>query len=444
MFLALIQATPAATSNANFFSAAKVMIDALEGKILGAMATVLPLSSLMNLIFLIIGGIFLWHIGEAVLKAGMAGDGTEAFLLIKEVLRTKGMRLFVYCTLAISSLWLVNGALALEMSAVNKHGWLSVDTASGGTLQENAGQFMVDWLGSTAMKQVTVTNPDGSTSLKDVPVWDPPMITTMNTAITNADKAINAMDASMVFDSIDQAIRGTMVDDPALKTAVWDSMIGTQGIATAKVQQSNNAGAQAAAATEAAIVPITLQLALDGFFWVTTHFTFVWAQWTLCRTLLIQALFIRLSWHLGLYLLPIFILLAYFKATQGFLVRLCINYVAMVVAGYLLGTLATELFSANTWIGTAGAGGVYDGGIVQAAFKGIKITTDGAMDPGSFPWLTTRYATMVARGQIVWLMGAVGTLLGNLYGLTRGVMEGSFRNFFQPGGAGSGVLFGGK
>lgn len=422
MMLVLIQTAPAPGAGSDFFGGAKIILDQLAAKIIAELQNVLPMRGMMEALYMVMVGIFLWHIGEVLIEGTKKGHPIPIMAAVKEAFFTHGMRLAIFCTLAVGSLALTPGGWQLMDDASASHSWLNIGTQNGtSTVVADLGNTMTQYLGTNATR--TLTNPDGTTQV--VFIDDAPCMQTLDTGIKDTDNAIMAMSASNVFDEIGTQVQKVMDTRPAGSTAAsW-------GIN---------------AANPLIVQTLILKPLVDGFFWVVNWFTFVWSQWTLCRTLLLQALFIRLSWHVGLYFMPFFIMLAYFRSTQGFLIRLLTNYVALMVAAYVLGALASALFSPDTWLGTIppGVAGQRTGGIIQAAFANVTLG-DGAKGytMGSFPWLSTLYATQIARGQLVWLMGAIGILLSQIYEMVRGILDGSFRSFFQPGNAGRSTVFGG-
>ena len=404
--------------SANFFGAVQAMMNRLQSQILTTFQTVLPLETMMNLIWTFIGAIFLWYFMEATYTAFSKGTPMSIFAAYWDLIRKRWLRLVVYGTMSLGTLILLNGGSNLIDKAQGKNAWANVATAGGGDLVHDFGFFIVDWTGSNATVDTAVTNADGTTTTIQQIKYEAPVLNTLRSATVIATNAINGMSATQTYNVIDTQI------DKALNKQVADSGFRIP--------------------TDVTLVVLPL---LDGIFWVFNWFTFVWAQWTLTRTLLIQTLFLQMSWHLGLYFLPLFILMAYFRSMQGFLTNLLTNYFAMMVAGYVMASVALVLFSPGTWIGTqAVKDGPYAGGIVQMAFEGLTlgVNPNGSTDPGMFPWVARTYMKQVARGQLVWLLGACGLILGQVYDLVRGILGGSFRANFQAGGAGAGTSFGGK
>lgn len=428
MFM-LLQTAPSTTpggAGMDFFGGAKVLMDTLEGKILQQLATVVPVKSVFNILWIVIVCIFFFHFAEAFLDASKRGTSLSWFGALKQVVLTRGMRIFIYCTLAVGALYVLNSGWAVASDAQNNMELMQVPIGpSGQLMSDSIGNTMTNYMGTNDTR--SVLDPATNTYKMIVPN-EAPCMQSLDGAIKATDAAINGMSATQIFDEISTQVTNIVNqssdDAKSTSTAIDVGTVlggGSQGI-----------------------LLLVLKPIIDGFFWVVNWFTFVWAQWTLCRTLLIQALFIKLAWHIGLYFLPIFILMAYFRSLQGFLIRLLTNFVALMIAAYVLGALAQALFAPATWIGTAGANGALSGGIIQMAFANVKLGGGAqGFTAGSFPWLSTTYATQIARGQLIWLMGAIGILLSQVYEMVKGVLDGSFRSFFNPGGAGRGSVFGG-
>ena len=411
----------------NFFGAAQSMMNRLQSQILGALQTIFPLNIMMNLVFFLIAGIFLFHLVEAFTDAGKSGTVGDAFNIFKDLIRKKFLRIVIYTMLAIGAVLLTNNGLSLLNDAQNNHGWSYVDSSGlnpdNTDMSRDFGYWLISWMGSNQLQDVIVTNADGSTTtLQQVKMEAPPIQALLN-ATSSATKAIDGLSAVQIYDQVDDEIQ------QHLGMNGWD--VGVGNLIDLETMMST----------------AVLRHMVDGFLYVTNRLAFLWAQWTLCRTLVVQALFMQMSWHLGLYFMPLFILLAYFRSTHGFLVNLVINYAAMMIASYVMASIALVIFQPATWIGTSSGGGAYTGGVIQAAFSNVTLTANSnasQFTSGSFPWITTTFARQVARGQIIWLLGAVGLILGHVYEMVRGVLSGSFRSYFNPGSADSGSLFGGK
>lgn len=413
----------------NFFGAVQAMMMQLQAQILLAFRELLPLRSMMNLVWVFIASFFLWYFFEAMYKAWTRGSAIGIFTAYWDLIRHRWVRIVVFGTFSLGILLLVDlGFLDMNLvfQAQRQNSWANMTTQGGASdLIHDTGDFASTWLGSNVVVDKVV---DG----KPVKAfaYEPPVISTLNASIGQVTNAINGLAAADIYDKVDKEIQNAL--DAQNKGAYGISLptYATPGFGDLWVGGG----------------PILMPL-IDGILNVFNWFTFVWAQWTLTRTLLVQCLFLQAGWHLGMYFLPLFILLAYFRSMQGFMTNLLRNYVAMFVAGYIMASVALILFSPGTWIGISTDGGkTFDGGIIQMAFNGLTlgVNSQGGVDPGSFPWLTRTYARQVARGQIVWMFGACGLILGQVYELVRGVMDGSFRSYFQPGSAGSSVVFGGK
>lgn len=413
----------------NFFGAVQGMMMQLQAQILAAFQQIVPLKSMMNLTWIFIASFFLWYFFEAFYKAWTKGSAVGIFAAYWDLIRRRWVRIVVFGTFSLGILVLVDlGFLNMNLvdQAQRQNSWANIQTQGGSSdLVHDFSGFAVDWLGSNAVVDKVV---DGK-PIKTF-AYDPPVISTLNASISSVTKAINGLAAADIYDQVDKQIQNALDAQSRGAYGVSLPTYLTPGIGDTWVGGG----------------PLLLPL-IDGIFNVFNWFTFVWAQWTLTRTLLIQGLFLQMGWHLGMYFLPLFILLAYFRSMQGFMTNLLKNYVAMFIAGYIMASVALVLFSPGTWIGVSADGGkTFDGGIIQMAFNGLTIgvNSQGGTDPGSFPWLTRLYARQVARGQVVWMFGACGLILGQIYELVRGIMDGGFRSYFQPGAAGSGVVFGGK
>jgi len=400
--------SPSAPAVDNYFAAAREMLRVLEAGIQKALQSAFPFTTMMNMIWFIIGAIFMYHFLETTYHAFRSGTTLGIFNNYKELIRKKFLRILVFASLSMGCVVMVAGGSA-ALAKAPLGAWAS----------ENIGYYLVDWLGANDTIDTQITDEYGKVINVTKVKWEAPVITELEAAAGNASKTIDGLSAAMVWDRINTEIEKTLkaggstaANVTTMQTAKYNPLMFIIG-------------------------PI-----VEGFFYITSWFTFLWAQWTLSRTILLQALFLGLGWHLGLYFLPIFILLAYFKPMQGFLINLLKNYFSMMIAGYVMAALLGAILSTQTWMGTFNnTTKAWEGGLIQASFDGIK-WSDGAtlgLEPGTFPWLMKTYARQIARGQIVWLLGACGIIIGQVYDITRGVVDGGFRAYFD-GGNGSSVM----
>ena len=416
----LIQGAPVADSN--FYAGAKAMIYKLQVSILQSMWNAFPFQTMMNIIWFIIASIFLFHFMEATFHAFRSGTGLGIFNTYKDLIRKKLLRIGIFATLSLGAVILLDGGMtALASGPLGS--W--ADTTFGVAISE--------YLGANSVTIVSVTNPDGTTTDVQTIQYEAPVLQELDKAANVASKTVDGLAASDVFDAVNQQIEGAL-------SAGNSGAAGVGTLGSSIGQLNSGGGVSPAAATSAglsaatSVFTILLKPLIDGIMYLSNWFTFLWAQWALTRTIIVQTLFLRLGWHLGLYFLPIFILLAYFKPMQGFLVNLLKNYLAMMVAGYVMAALCMTLFAPGAWIGTKDASGNWTGGLLQVAFSGVSWQDGGAgLEPGTFPWIMKTYARQVARSQIVWLLGACGIILGKAYELTKGVIDGGFRTHFDAG-----------
>lgn len=425
-FLHLTLAGPA---DSNFYAGAKAMIDKMQVSILESMWKSFPYTVLMNIIWSIIAWIFLFHFFEATYHAFRSGTGLGIYNTYKDLIRKKLLRIGVFATLSLGSVVLLSGGgTALGTSPMAK--W--ADTDFGFTIME--------YLGANSTMVLQIQNQDGTVSDVTRIKFEAPVLKELDLAADAASKAVDGLSASDVFDSINQQIEKALLAGKSAAGGVGtlESSIGIVNHDGTTVSGASMVSSGLSSGTS--VFTLLLLPLIDGIMYLTKWFTFLWAQWALTRTILVQTLFIRLGWHLGLYFFPIFLLLAYFKPMQGFLTNLLKNYLAMMVAGYVLASLCTTLFAPDTWIGTKDASGNWTGGLLQAAFSGVKWSDGGmGLEPGTFPWIMKTYARQVARSQVIWLLGACGLILGKAYEITRGVIDGGFRTTFD-GGSGESVM----
>ena len=422
----MVLAAPVADSN--FYAGAKAMIYKLQVSILQSMWKAFPFQTMMNMIWYIIASIFLFHFLEATFHAFRSGTGLGIFNTYKDLIRKKLLRIGVFATLSLGAVILLDGGMTALASGPLGN-W--ADTTFGETISE--------YLGANSVSIVSVTNPDGTTTDIQTIQYEAPVLQELDKAADVASKTVDGLSASDVFDSVNQQI----------EKALSAGQSGAAGVGTlgAGIGQLNTGGTVSPAAATSAglsgatsVFTILVMPLLDGIMYLSNWFTFLWAQWALTRTIIVQTLFLRLGWHLGLYFLPIFLLLAYFKPMQGFLTNLLKNYLAMMVAGYVMAALCMTLFAPGAWIGTKDASGNWSGGLIQTAFSGVSWQDGGkGLEPGTFPWIMKTYARQVARAQIVWLLGACGIILGKAYELTKGVIDGGFRTHFD-GGSGESIM----
>lgn len=387
----------------NYFAIGQRMMDAIESSVITAIDGAIGGPALFTLIFSLIGGIFAIHIMEGLVKGLHTRSASGMASSVLGVIYDRLPRIFIFFVIAMTALPMTNGGMALFGRVQSNAAFMESDASDG---------LINTWmmfLGSGGKR--TFLDPD--TNQEYTVTIPAPPVARLSAAATKASKAIDGITYSIVSATVDTEVRNA-------------------------ISRSRQNGATLAMNAIASITPLELVgKAVDEFLNIMLQVGFAAAQYSLAKALLLQQLFVKMSWYVALQFLPVFVLLAYFRPLQSFLVNLLTHFIVLSITCVIIGTLANVFYSADTWTGT--------NGIIKAAFAGARFDADGAFSAGSVPWFTARYAKVIGMGQVMFLLGATGMILSQVHGVLTGVIGGSFRSVFTgAGGSGVSTLFNGS
>lgn len=384
----------------NYFAIAATMMNSIESSVIKSIDGVIGGPALLTLILSLIGGIFAIHIMEGLVKGLHTRSAAGMTAAVLGTIWDKLPRIFFFFVLAMTVLPMSNGGMALYGRAQSNAPILDSDATDGFI------DLWMNFLGSGGKR--TFLDPD--TNEEYTVMITPPPVAKLAAGVTKASKAIDALTYTKVASQVDKEVRAAI--ERSKKNSMTTAMNAISSISPLEI----------------------VGKAFDEFIDLLLSMGFAAAQYSMAKALLLQQLFVKMSWYVALQFLPAFVLLAYFRGLQSFLVNLLTHFVVLSVTCVVIGTLANVFYSSSTWIG--------DGGIIHTAFAGAKFDANGAFSAGSVPWFTARYAKAVAMGQVMFLLGASGMILNQVHGVLSGVLSGGFRSVFSSaGGTGHSALF---
>lgn len=393
--MALLTATQGADDSArNLYTIARAALGDLQKEVLQGLHKNVDTITVMKLLLVIMGAIWMFHILEAVARGAKKGNVGFVLMDVWNVFYDKGPRFVWYLGLSLALLGVTAGGRAWQERAQQNTVLLSIGNADQYDETGDGGSFM--WLSRT-FRDLLGTE-DGQ---------PPAPLRSLDEASKTANAAINGLDYTMMSAEVRTRLK-------ALNEQVTDRSVGAGDAAAAFTATGLSFGSP--------IVMIALAV-WDELVKIVLNIMFITAQFQLAKALVIQYTYLCFAWSIALHFLPVAAMLAYFRSMQGFLVNLVKHLVAMTVAASVVGTLAQELYKSTFWLG--------DQGLIAMAFQGVSYTSDIKWAPTVFPYLVQKYGWAVSSAQIVALLGAISMVLGEVYSIVRGVMDGAMRTTWQ-------------
>lgn len=398
----------------NYFAVAQAALTDLEKDIVGVLNSQFNTIAILKFILVIVGAIWMFHIIESVARGAKKGN---VGLLMVEVWNTfydKGPRVVWYLGLSLALLGVTAGGRVWQERAKENSVILNIGDAPEYDTTGDGGSF--EWMSQTFRD---LLGTEGGAV--------PPPLRDLKTASQTASAAINGMDYTLFRGEVQDRLNKAVMEASKGKTVgVGDAAAGAAGTGISWL---------AGGAGGTMILAVVVGL-MDQIMTIILNLAFVMAQFSMAKAILVNYLYLMFAWNMALHFLPVAAMLAYFRSLQGFLVNLAKHLVAMTVAASVIGTLAKELYKSTFWLG--------DQGLIAMAFKGAAFTGDSQWAASAFPWLTQKYGYAVGMLQIIFLFGAIGMILNEVYGIVRGVMDGAMRTTYQGQGGGVKTIFGGQ
>ncbi len=398
--MALLTATQGADDSArNLYTIARAALGDLQKEILQGIHKNVDTITVMKLLLVIMGAIWMFHIFEAISRGAKKGNVGFVMVDVWNVFYDKGPRFVWYLGLSLALLGVTAGGRAWQERAKENTVILSIGNDSEYDETGDGGSF--EWMSRT-FRDLLGTE-DGQ---------PPAPLRSLDEASKTANAAINGLDYTLMSREVQNRL------DEARKQ-VTDRTVGAGDAAAAFTATGLSLGSP--------IVGIVMAV-WDEIAKIVLNIMFITAQFQVAKALVIQYIYLSFAWSIALHFLPVAALLAYFRSLQGFLVNLAKHLIAMTVAASIIGILAQELYKSTFWLG--------DQGLIAMAFKGAGYTEDIKWAPTVFPYLAQKYGWAVASAQIIFLLGAISMVLSEVYGIVRGVMDGTMRTTWhgQKGG----------
>jgi len=388
----------------NYLAICAKMANKLMATLINAMDQVAPIGVIMKVILGFLTVVMAYHLITAILRGIQEGHPKGLLGEILDTLWGHMPRVMAFTLLALAATGVTNAS---------SWGTADVKVAGSSPLVQS-----VDGLAKTF--QTVLGNERGSTTGK----WSP--TASLKAGTQQAIKAIDGLNLLDVKNKIDAKVQ-EMIE-----------------LGKAKSQQ---AGSPTPAGTESSgtIATALRKLIKDAvvpFFEFGVMASQLAAQYVLAKNLVANYIYILLAWRMALHFLPIIILLAYWRSLQGFLLNGFKHLLALSIAGVIMGEMSKVLFSGQFWLGKptspvpiVGASPYLitaeGSGILDKALKNTYITgADEWASVGTYPWLksiATPYMILVQFGA---LFALIGVILGEMFSLVRGAMDGAMRSHY--------------
>lgn len=384
------------TTGRNYLGMAASMANTLTTSLQSTINSVMPLAVIMKLVFSIMGATLTFHILAAILKGVQEGHPKGLITEIIDALWTNGPRVFIFALLSLA---------VAGVSNVNS----SINTNA--TLMQSV-------YGEGDSEVVTMQQALRSSWGHEADAVPAPLLP-LKTGVGKAINAVSALDLISVSRKVSTEIENAAKQGQNMAAPV-------AGSTTSPIASAQGADAEApllAMLVKHAIVPLGV---------VGEELAFIAAQYSMMKNLVATYIYLVLAWRLTLHFLPLMVCLAYFRSMQSFLQNAAKHLLALSIAGSVLGTLSSTLYDGAFWLGGVNAGGNYTvgTGLIGDIFKGIIIPAQksNVFSPGSYPWLTVELYKYMGVIQVCALFGLVGVLLGEIYSLIRGTLDGVMRS----------------
>ena len=386
----------------NYLAMAATMANSLTSNLLTTMNNVMPIGLIMKLVFVMMGTILFFHVLVALLKGVQEGHPKGLFVEVSEALWTHGPRVFIFMTLSL----MVAGVSTLSVTGSGAQA-VSINRGAGIMGGINPGEESE----VLAMQQTLRTAWGRETDTI------PPPMRPLKVGVTKAINAVSALDLISMTRKVSSELEAA-----AAKGQASAGVVGSDG----KPLVSDPG-----TATDAPILVSLLKKAVVPLGVAGEEVAFIAAQYSMMKNLVASYIYLVLAWRMTLHFLPLLVCLAYFRSMQGLLISAMKHLLALSIAGAVMGTLASTLYDGKFWLGTSASGtSAGSKGLIGDIFKDIVIPAgkSNVFSPGTYPWVMVELYKYMAVIQVCALFGLVGVLLGEIYNLVRGALDGVMRS----------------
>ncbi len=361
----------------SYFAMMVSMMQSISGAVFSSMDAIAPIGSMMNLVFMIISAIFLFHYLTALVKGLQSGTFIGLVGCLFGTFATHGVRLLVFLVLALGAAGVSNVRFRMDGTHAAVKDSLPLQ------------RVVSSWLGT---ENQFLARP----------------VAGMKTGIMKALTAVEGLKYHQIYEKGKEEIKAAQ--ERAIKASNFDAAKG-----------ASDPGMLDKFVTSA------VDLILKALFDALADMSFFFTQIAMARALIVNYVFIAFAWKACLHFLPLLVLLAYFRSLQGFLINIAKQMLALTIAAAVVGQLASALYDSSFWLGPSG--------IIGSAFSGVMITGANAgsnpFEVGSYNWILAKYGAVILSLQIFALFGLIAILLNEIWALVRGAVDGSLRSVYQ-------------
>jgi hypothetical protein len=217
------------------------------------------------------------------------------------------------------------------------------------------------------------------------------------------------------------------IDYLRLRQSVKDSVVALSG--RAKYEPDNMLASAAGTVTGviAGMADKLIWLCMGPIEWLfsfVNDLVFMFAQYSVAKGIILQWVYLSISWNLAIRLLPLMILLSYFQSMRGLVIQAVTHLVTMSIAGYVVAGMATMMSDTAIWES-----------IISTAFSTIKPDTSSVttLAIGSMPNLFSLYGAQIANIQMGFIFMMMGKILENSYNIVQATVGGGLHSGMQVG-----------
>jgi hypothetical protein len=386
------------TDGSNYLAMAGTLANKLANGLQNTMNNFMPIGVIMKLIFWIMGLTLTFHILQAIIRAVQEGSPKGYIGEIFDTLWGHGPRIFIFATVSL---------MVAGVSSITNVGQNVQD------VHVNNNYFMMQGVygnsGTTLYDMQQAIRHSWGKEFDTVPAPMAPL----KAGTASAIKAVSALSLINVVKKInaeigdaDQKGQEQIAQPLDQQTGIDETMLGW-------------------------IMKDIIRPMAD----TAEELAFIGAQYSMMKNLVANYIYMVLAWRLALHFLPLMVCLAYFRSMQGFVMNSMKQLVALSIAANAMGKLASILYDGKFWLGNAlpDGSGYTKTGVVSDVMKNIMIppSSGNIFSPGSYPWVMTEMASYMAVIQIAALFGLVGVILGELYNIIRGAIDGAMRSNYS-------------
>jgi len=389
----------------NYLALAGKMANKLGNAMNSTMTDTIGIGVVMKLCFFTMGAVMAFHIVVAILRGMQEGHPRGIVGELFDTLWGHGPRILVFTTLSLIATGVSvvsNTGASAPATHVNYNNALVGPVFTGGTsgVQEGMAAVRAQW------GKETDTVPKPMAPLK--------------TGTVAAIRGVSALNVMVLTEKVSMEIQ--LAAARGQKQLTTDQLANTTTYGTTDL-----------------IGKWLVTKLVTPFFVIGEQLALIGAQYVLIKNLVANLIYMILAWRLALHFLPLMVCLAYFRSLQGFMVNAAKQLLALSIAAAAMGALAAKLFSGAFWLGgsytnpVTGTKTNYGKGMISDLFKDIVMPASkpNSFSPGTYPWFMNEFRLQFAIIQICALFALVGVLLGEVFNITRGALDGALRSVYS-------------